>query len=305
MKHWKNQGITRWISALLLCSLNAHAAPFDDCPSDSFLIQGAHNAFLSIDLKTSQSTQLGYLFSTHDEQKDIEINAIGYSVHDDFIYGWNKGSRNLIRVHQDLAIEELPVDFQKANLPTYLNFYVGDVSTVENKYYAYRKKDGLYEISLDKKDTHYLSPKKIIDGTASGLHLDIFDLAFHPTNGFAYTVDNAGILYKIDVKTGQAHKRAELRSSFGNRMHDVFGALYFALDNSFYITQNSTGNIYRINNPDAKHPIAELFATSSPSEQNDGARCAHALITDDLVSKIKFHLNKPIAIFKEMLFGEL
>jgi LruC domain-containing protein len=110
---------------------------------------------------------------------------------------------------------------------------------------------------------------------SSALNLNIFDLAFHPDNGNAYSVDSGGNLHLIDVATGSS-------SNLGNvGERGTFGAVYFDVEGTFYISRNNDGNVFRID-VSSSTPQAELFAIGPSSSNNDGARCATApLINED------------------------
>ena len=76
------------------------------------------------------------------------INALGFSTHDGFLYGWDKKNLNFIRIHSDHEIEQMPL----TQLPNG-HYYVGDVSVDENAYYMYCRGSnalhGLWRIDLD------------------------------------------------------------------------------------------------------------------------------------------------------------
>lgn len=197
------------------------------------------------------------------------INGFGFSNHDRYLYGWGYQDKTIVRIGDDYQIEPLPL----TNKPG-ADFFVGDIALAENAYYLYKKgsRYGLYRVSLDQDDDDYLDVQRVIDGAA--LSLLIYDLAFHPFDGFAYSVDKYGDLYRIDVASGNASKV----SNVGQR--GTFGAVYFDVNGTFYISRNQDGNIFRIAVDDVK-PQAELFAYGPSSGNNDGARCAMAPIVDE------------------------
>lgn len=129
------------------------------------------------------------------------INGFGFSNHDRYLYGWGYQNNTIVRIGNDYQIEPLTV----TNKPG-ANFFVGDVALTENAYYLYKKDSqyGLYRVSLDEDDVDYLDMQRVIDGAS--LSMLIYDLAFHPTDGFAYAVDKYGDLYRIDVSTGSKSK---------------------------------------------------------------------------------------------------
>ena len=249
----------------------AWSAPFNTCPSKAFLVQDTTARLYGVNLVTGSYQQLsGDLGTTG------KINGFGFSFHDQYLYGWGYEYGEVIRIGNDFQVERLPV----ASLPQ-TNFFVGDVALASNHYYVYKKGAdfGLFRISLDPLDGQYLNAVRIVDG--STLNLSIFDLAFHPYDSFAYSVDNRGRLWQIDVETGAAVMLANVGES------GTFGAVYFDVDGWLYISRNSDGSIFRID-LEAASPTAEFFAFGPASSNNDGARCAIAPLLNEDVTNIDF-----------------
>ncbi len=249
---------------LILLSFNAEATPFNSCPSKAFLIQDSVAQMYRVNLVTGN-----YNLLSSDLRTNNKVNAVGFNFHENYIYGWGYEWGTVVRIGSDFQAEPLMV----SNKPD-TNFYVGDVGLSENTHYVYRKGSsfGLYKISLDESDIDFLDAKRIIDGAS--LSLSIFDFAFHPTNGFAYSVDKNGILFRINVNNGSS-------TSLGNvGITGTFGAVYFDVNGNFYISRNQDGQIFRIDIA-AVTPSAEVFAYGPSSGNNDGARCAIAPIVDD------------------------
>ncbi|MEM7562241.1 MAG: LruC domain-containing protein [Pseudomonadota bacterium] len=249
---------------LIALASNVQADPFTTCPSKAFLIQDSVAQIYGVNLVTGQFNLL-----SNDLGTNSKINGFGFNFHDNNLYGWGYEWRTLVRIGNDFQAEPLTV-INKPNT----DFYVGDVALHENAYYMYRggSSYGLYKINLDPADENYLVANRVIDG--SSLFLQIFDLAFHPTDGFAYSVDRNGNLYRIDVSNGSA-------STLGNVGEiGTFGAVYFDVDGYFYISRNQDGQIFRID-MSGNIPVTELFAFGPSSNNNDGARCAIAPIVDD------------------------
>lgn len=253
-------------TALLLLSLSfeAQAQPFTTCPSKAFLIQDSVAKMYGVNLVTGNYSLLASDLGTNGK-----INGFGFNFHDNYLYGWGYEWGTPVRIGNDLQAQPLDV----TNLPD-TNFYVGDVALHENAYYVYRggSQFGLYRIDLDPEHSNYLNAERIADG--SSLSLAIFDLAFHPDNGFAYSVDRNGQLFRLDVVSGSASLLGNVGES------GTFGAVYFDVNGNFYISRNQDGQVFRID-IESGSPTAELFAYGPSSSNNDGARCAIAPIVDD------------------------
>ena len=237
------------------------ASAFAACPSDAFLIQDTVAKIYGVNLATGAYDLLENNMGTSGK-----INAVGFNYHDNYIYGYDYANSNIAKIGSDYQVSTLSA----TGLPS-SGFYVGDVSVEDNSYYAYRKGSdyGLYEINLDITKANYLTAVKVIDGSA--LSLNIFDFAFHPTNELLYSVDSAGNLRTIDSETGASTTEGYVGVS------GTFGAVYFDATGNFYISENTSGIIYRIDVSSAA-PAAEIFAYGPSSGNNDGARCALAPI---------------------------
>lgn len=253
--------VTLGAAMLLACAAAVWAAPFEDCPSEAFLVQDSVARLYGVNLATGYYEEL-----TADMGTSGKINGIGFNFHDNYIYGFLYEAGTIAKIGSDYQAVPLSV----SNLPG-SNFYVGDVSLNQNAYYMYRRGSsyGLYRVSLDEGDSDYLNTVRITDGAS--LDLRIYDFAFHPDTNELYSVDSSGTLLRINADTGTSE-------SLGNvGQNGTFGAVYFDVEGNFYISRNSDGHIFRIDVSSAS-PSAEFFAFGPSSSNNDGARCAMAPI---------------------------
>ena len=260
------------IAASIITSCNiASAAPFNDCPSEAFLVQDTIARLYGVQLATGHYQQLSNAMGTTGK-----LNAIAFNFHDNYLYAWSYEYNTPVQINDEYQITPLSVN----NLPG-TNFYVGDVSLEHNTYYVYKRGSayGLYAISLDEQSPDYLNTLLIVDG--GQLNLRIFDMAFHPDNGLAYSVDSTGNLYTIDPSTGAVTHLGQVGQS------GTFGAVYFDVDENLYISRNNDGFIFRIDT-NAESPQAQLFAYGPSSSNNDGARCAMAPVIPADASTIDF-----------------
>lgn len=252
------------LSGLLLCaSQSVLADAFTECPSRAFLTQDAVAKTYGVNLVTGD-----YGLVQDDMGTKSKVNATGFNPNDQYLYGWGYEKFKPVRIHDDFTVEYLDVD----NIAG-INFYVGDVSLTNNTYYVYRagSKYGLYAISLDGSSENFHKMVRVVDGGT--LNLKIFDLAFHPTDGYAYAVDRSGLLHKIDVENGTSEQLADVGVT------GTFGAVYFDVDENLYISSNNDGKLYKIA-IGAGDYTAQLFALGPSSSINDGARCALAPVID-------------------------
>ena len=249
------------ILAIAMTNVGLQAQPFTECPAEAFLIQDKLANLYSVQLATGF-----YEKSSPVDWNQQKMNALAFSVHDRYLYAFNYYYGTIVRIGADFQVDPIPL----ANIPD-KGFYVGDIAVVEDVYYLYRPGGnyGLYRVSLDESSDDYLELEKIVNGTT--LNLAIYDLAFHPDNGFAYAVDRWGNLWKIDVEAGTSVKLSNVGED------GVFGAVYFDVTGNLYISRNNDGKIFRVNT-NWNYPVAEFFANGPASSNNDGARCALAPI---------------------------
>lgn len=264
---WHSKNIQSCLFACLIVFHGAlNAEPFESCPSNAFLMQQAVAQLYGVNLVTGDYSLLSDNLGTTDK-----INAVGFNFHDNYIYGWGYEWGTLVRIGNDYQATPITLE----NNPV-TNFYVGDIALNENSFYFYKKSSeyGLYKVSLDEGSDEYLKVIKIINGQT--LSLAIFDFAFHPDNGFAYTVDKNGQLYQINVNNGDTIALGDIGEK------GTFGAVYFDVDGNFYISRNSDGYVFIID-IEAENPTATFFAYGPSASQNDGARCAVAPVIDESI----------------------
>jgi len=247
--------------AIGMGSASLYAQPFTECPTEAFLIQDKLANLYGVQLATGF-----YEKSSPADWNQQKMNALAFSIHDQYLYAFNYYFGTIVRIGADFQVDPISL----SNLPN-KGFYVGDISVVENAYYLYRPGGsfGLFRVSLDASSEDYLQMENVVNGTT--LNLAIYDLAFHPDNGSAYAVDRWGNLWKIDVQAGTSVKLSNVGES------GTFGAVYFDVTGNLYISRNNDGNIFRINT-NWDYPVAEFFAYGPSSSNNDGARCALAPI---------------------------
>ena len=240
---------------------DTQATPFTECPTEAFLVQDKIANLYGVQLATGFYEKIS---PTNWGQE--KMNALAFNVHDSYLYAFNYYYGTIVKLDSNYQLTVIPVE----NMPN-KGFYVGDIAVTENAYYLYRPGNdyGLFRISLDDSAPDYLQMTKVVNG--SSLNHAIYDLAFHPNNGFAYSVDRWGNLLKIDVQSGTSETLSNVGQS------GTFGAVYFDVTGNLYVSRNSDGHIFRINT-NWNYPVAEFFAYGPSSSNNDGARCALAPI---------------------------
>lgn len=245
-------------------SLSISATPFELCPTQAFLSQYTNGAthYKSVDLATGLVTTL----QTDDGLGADIVNAIAFNEADRYVYGFNKNRLALVKFDRQFNATVLPFTNPPQN-----NFYVGDI--YNNRYYFYRKNIGLFYTELDPAVPDYLTIKKINGADQS---MGIADFAFHPLDDKIYAVSGKnGDIHQINPTDGTSTVVANTGFTAPG---SHFGAAYFDVSGYLYFVRNSDGNIYRadITDPDNITGNTVYFAQASPTNSNDGARCANA-----------------------------
>jgi len=200
------------------------------------------------------------------------INSVGYNKKDGYFWGYNHTKQNgtVTRIGMNSSGDWVAEDFIVEGLAGF-DSYVGDV---DYKGHLYLKKSGNSKktvvIDLDPNSTNYLTQIREFDLDVS---LSIADWGFNAKDNMLYAVNNGKntkYLYKIDPLTGKKLSKQDTQLT-GNR---GFGASFFDANGFYYIYDNKSGNIFRIDVANA--PKALLFATGGTVSLNDGAMCTDA-----------------------------
>ncbi|WP_114765234.1 LruC domain-containing protein [Vibrio rhodolitus] len=249
-------------SSFALSSVSYAQQPFNNCPTEAFLIQNPSGTPVAYGV----DIDLGSYRTLDSTLGSAKLNGVGFSQHDNFIYGWDYGAKSLARI--DGNFEKFALSVTKpSGVPSAI--YVGDVSLDENAWYGYRPADGLFKVDLDTMQMSLVANKAQF-GSPS-----IFDIAFHPDNSFAYSIDSSGYLWQIDVGAGTSTRLNQLLDKTVLGFSLTFGAVYFDVDGNFYASNNSNGYVYKVA-INGMQSSANFFAYGPSSNSNDGARCALA-----------------------------
>ncbi len=135
------------------------------------------------------------------------------------------------------------------------NVFVGDTDTLGH--WFGKDKGNMVKIDIE---------TKTIEATYSGQGMPGWDMAYNKDGNF-YSVHNS-TLYKFDPTTGT---KSTVGAVSGGIPTSGYGAQWTGSDGKLYISNNNTGNIYRI---DVDSRVAQLMMTSTPGLQyNDGFSC--------------------------------
>ncbi|GMQ62825.1 DUF6923 family protein [Vallitalea maricola] len=252
------------------------ATPFG-CIQEGIQIAGAPTDMYYIDLVSGSETLIGALTPS------ATYNAIGFSVVDNYIYGYDQTNNRVVRISSDATVDLLPA---VPNLPI-ANYFVGDVDLNGYLYLYFPNANRFYVVDVNPARSTYL---QLVDpannfqlqtsnfGVAIAPRL-IYDWSFNPTDGQLYAVITNDGVVRINPITGASTVliTAGLPAS-------EYGALFYDVQGNLYAIDNFTGLVYKITTT-ATTATATLFSTATPSSNNDGARCPLAQL--DLMSVVK------------------
>ncbi|WP_036836521.1 DUF6923 family protein, partial [Pontibacillus litoralis] len=242
------------------------------CSANGLQVALTPSQLFEINLVTGSSTNLGII------TPNSGYNAVGFSVVDNTIYGYDEINRRVVRINPDLSATIFP---PVPNLPN-VGFIVGDVDFNGHLYlYAGGVSNRFYVVDVDPNSPTFL---QLVDPTA-GFILDtapfgtainpivISDWAFNPIDNQLYSALNNGTaVIRIDPLSGAQTVFPSIGLPGGN-----YGAVFFDGQGFLYALNNTTGQIFRIEIVGG-NAIATLFSTTVPATRNDGARCAFALL---------------------------
>jgi uncharacterized repeat protein (TIGR01451 family) len=250
----------------------AQVQPTFACSVSGFVFQspgwGGPTSIQIVDLATGDTTPGPVL-----EGRDI--NAVGYNVLDDYMYGFDNtsGSRSLVRIGADGSVTPLPVP---PAIDTSLDHYTGEVDG-EGHYWLSSSTDDWYEIDLVPGSLTYgevLDSGSWAGDTALAGLTGGNDWAMVPGAGdFLYRVmrdaNNEGVLVRFDL----AARTWETLGPLGPMPAGAGAGVYADADGFLYSSDSQTGQMFRI---DVQAVTATTFFAQgpvSPDTNNDGARC--------------------------------
>lgn len=252
------------------------AAPYPLCDTNGFLYQypgpGTQTHVHSIDMVTAQNTIV---------PPDItgrQINAVGYNIKDNFIYGWDDAAagKTFVRVHADHTAEPLTISGYTGPLT---GIAIGDVD--DNGHYWFIAGANWHQVDLTTP-----TPTQIDTGSAAGIIGSAgADWAYVPgTDSFYRIMDDSGDgrlwSFSRTTKTWTNHTPVAPIAGISGAADLTIGAFYADPEGYLYASSNTSGKLWRLNINSIPY-TAEHIGTSAPSSSNDGARCALASVPID------------------------
>lgn len=201
--------------------------------------RGEPNVYGKLNIETGDYDQISII--------DHQANGLGFDVNSEYAYG--SDGKKFIRLDHQGNVTYLGLDFDA-------NVFVGDTDT---EGFWYGKVGGdIVKVHIE---------QAILEARYAGQGMPGWDMAYNEDGNF-YAVHNS-TLYKFDTTT---NTKSTLGSTIGTAIPSSgFGAQWTGSDGYHYISNNATGEIFRIN---VRTREARLAMVSIDGLQfNDGFSC--------------------------------
>ena len=272
------------------------------CSNLAYQVSGPNtgNSILySYNVSTGARTLLGAL--------PARINSIGYNTLDNFIWGINVITNQVVKIGANAALTTYSIPNLPA--PTVTAYYnVGEVfgdgylfiySRLATRYYVIDinpARTSTYLKMVDPTASYALDTAPFGTPLAGVASLDISDIVYNAPNGLlhgiidAQSATNAYRRFTINPATGQVTIAATSVAGGGiqNNENVAFGSIFIdQTPNSFYVFANTLGGFYRVNMTTNSATLISTAPTGG-ANNNDGASCPNALLVTSISGTV-FH----------------
>ncbi len=188
-------------------------------------------------------------------------NATGFNTQDNFIYGIEGGSTNtsgnVVRINSDGTVDDLGVTINGS-----VNLTTGGTDSDGNLWVKTGNRQ-LTKITINSDDT---VATEVVNFTGSALNQNSDDLAYNADTNSFYGVGRDRRLYIINL-TDETITTSGAISGLDGR---AYGAAWIDGDGDLYVSNNATGNLFRIDGYTTAVPTAVQVTNTESTFQNDG-----------------------------------
>lgn len=233
--------------------------------------------WFNINVVTGDSVLQGLLNPAHD------VNAIGYNLLDDYIYGYDQTVHQIVRVDNDGNLMQL---FQNpTGLPSN-DFNVGSFDLDGHLFLFVNDTSRFYTVDLNQESATFM---KLVDptngyveqtsnfGTALSTTLNVSDWAYNPVDGFLYgvtSVGNTSRVYRVDPTTGTVTALTTTAPVL-NPTGRSWGAVAMDATGKLFAIYNGDGGVFRYT-ISGNTAFGERISTTFETSFNDAAMCPAA-----------------------------
>lgn len=224
---------------------------------------GNVSGLVSFNLSTKSQVTIKYPLIESKNSSQF-INGIGYNVVDNYIYGLLQGTNQVTKIDATGNIEFLTVTG---------DFVAGDYSSGDidknGVLYLYGK-GAFVAIDLNASSPDYLKGKTLLRESKT-----FHDMAFSPIDDNLYmiTSNSSRTLLRFNTSTNTLTALGNINGLAGETTNS-FGTAFMDSLGNMYVSNNASGNIYKIVSPHTGGIIATLY-NSLAGTPGDGARCPY------------------------------
>ncbi|WP_218160704.1 DUF6923 family protein, partial [Arsenicibacter rosenii] len=244
--------------------------PTFSCSMPAYLLQGSPTDAYAVNLLTGETTLVkNNLIGTGIGGRQIQ--AVGYNILDNYLWGYRSGTDQLVRIGGDWSVQFFTISGLAIG-----SYDVGDIDA-NGIMYLSSGSSVIKRIDLNPSSPTYL--QTLSDLTTTGT--TIADWALNVVDGNIYAINQSSLLLRYNTTTG-------VRTTLGVVQWSVstgtgFGAAYSDSEGNLYVQDNQGGKIFRIDKPHllvastTARVSGNLFAsTGMTTSSNDGTRCMNA-----------------------------
>ncbi|KAL1889087.1 hypothetical protein Sste5346_009152 [Sporothrix stenoceras] len=247
------------LSSAAACStVTASGGVSLSCDKYGYLIQS--QALIQIDLASGDYTTI-----TEDVGSSGLVNALGYNVLDNYLYGRDAGNNYIVRIGADGTSEKVTA------LTENVAGVVGDIDNEGNYWYATGEVTSWYQHDLLPGSPTYGAI--LNSGTLAATGRRIYDWVYIPVTGrYLWTIGTNSPSGGADLMQWSLETHTwTVVQNYPDITTDTFGALYGMNNGTIYASDNASGYIWAF---DTSTTLAPYIASYGPvSSSNDGARC--------------------------------
>lgn len=246
------------------------------CGTTMYQFVGRPTSWYNIDIVTGASTLYGALSPAG------EVNAIGYNILDNYIYGYNQTSNTIVRV--DNSRNLITLYPTPTGLPAN-GFNVGTFDLSGFFYIFVNNTARFYTVDLRPNASTFM---KLVNpangyaeqtanyGTALSTTINVSDWVYNTVDGYLYGIERNGVVERIDPLTG----RVTALATTGPNPNASFGAIAIDAANTIYAISNGDGSVYKytISGNTAR---GVYFSATYFASFNDATMCPTAVLQVD------------------------
>ncbi|OBX25050.1 DUF6923 family protein [Gelidibacter algens] len=200
------------------------------------------------------------------------INAIGYNILDNYLYGILQGTNQVVKMDDAGTLEFLTItgDFKLGS------YAAGDID--KNGVLFVYGENKFISINLNPSASNYLVANTLLSYSTT-----VNDIAFSPIDDNVYmmTSNSSRRLLRYNVTSNTVTDLGAI-SGLASEGSNSFGTAFMDSMGNMFVSNNASGNIYKIASPHTGGLTATAF-NSLTGTPGDGARCPNQAVAPNAV----------------------